>query len=332
MAISNNEMHALIEAFPNNLKEALKIAKGNPLEKSYPKFDHIVICGLGGSGIGGKLVSGWFKDKLPVPLELCQTYELPKYVGNRTLLIASSYSGNTEETLSAVEEGHKKGAYILAITSGGKLAEFCRQFHYEFILIPPGNPPRTQLAYSIVQLTHFFTELDFIKKEILNEFEMASARIDEMTDAIHAEAKSIASFCFEKNLIIYGDAKDEAIAIRARQQFNENAKILCSHHVIPEMNHNELVGWAGGKQEHAVLAIHTCNLHPQNAKRFAFSRNVIESKTKHYYELSVDSGSAIERSLYLINILDWASFYLAELREVDAIEIDVIIGLKNSLI
>lgn len=332
MTISNSEMHELIDAFPNNLKEALKIAKTNPLEKSYPKFDHIVICGLGGSGIGGKLVSGWFRDQLPIPVELCQTYELPKYVGKRTLLIASSYSGNTEETLSAVEEGHKKGAYILAITSGGKLAEFCCQFNYEFILIPSGNPPRTQLAYSIVQLTHFLSELDLIKKEMLNEFDTAANRIEEMTDAIRTEAKSIASFCFEKNLILYSDAKDEAIAIRARQQFNENSKILCSHHVIPEMNHNELVGWAGGDQNNAVLAIHTGDLHPQNTKRFEYSRNVIESRTKHYYELSVDSGSNIVRSLCLINILDWASYYLAELREVDAVEVEVITGLKNSLV
>jgi glucose/mannose-6-phosphate isomerase len=340
-------MKNLIQNFPNNLLQALEIAQDNPLRKSYPPIRHtstssaesaqgsaynnILICGLGGSGIGGRLVANWLYNDLDLPVALCQDYTLPKYVNQRTLVIASSYSGDTEETLSAVEQAHAKGAAIIGITSGGKLAEFCKKHNYEFILVPGGNPPRTQLAFSIVQLMHIFGELGMIKKETLNQFEQAVDLLKKEEVAIHEEAKSLANFIHGKELIIYSDAKDEAIAIRARQQFNENSKILCSHHVIPEMNHNELVGWAGGTANHAVLFLHTGDVHPQNSKRFAFSRSVIESKTQHIYDLEVNSGSNIVRSLYLIHIIDWASYYLAEMRKVDPVEIGVINKLKSSL-
>lgn len=325
-------MKNLIDNFPSNLKEALEIAAKNPLTKSYPAFTNIMICGLGGSGIGGKLVAGWLANELDIPVNFCQDYTLPKYVNNKTLVIASSYSGDTEETLSAVEQAHTKGAYIIAVTSGGKLAEYCNKHHYEYILVPGGNPPRTQLAFSIVQLTHIFSQLGMVKKERLEEFSKAADLLIAKKEAIHKEAKALASFIHGKDLIIYSDAKDEAVAIRARQQLNENSKILCSHHVIPEMNHNELVGWAGGTAKHAVLFLQTGDVHQQNSKRFAFSRSVIESKTQHIYELEVNSGSNITRSLYLIHIIDWASYYLAEKFKVDPVEVNVISSLKKSLV
>lgn len=325
-------MKTLLQNFPNNLLQALEIANENPLRKSYSQFNNILICGLGGSGIGGKLVAGWLANELDIPVNFCQDYTLPKYVNNKTLVIASSYSGDTEETLSAVEQAHTKGAHIIAVTSGGKLAEICNKHHYECILVPGGNPPRTQLAFSIVQLTHIFSQLGMVKKERLEEFSKAAELLLTKKETIHKEAKELAEFIYGKELIIYSDAKDEAIAVRARQQFNENSKILCSHHVIPEMNHNELVGWAGGTANHAVLFLHTGDVHPQNNKRFAFSRSVIESKTQHIYDLEVISGSNIVRSLYLIHIIDWASYYLAEKFMVDPVEVNVISSLKKSLV
>lgn len=171
-----------------------------------------------------------------------------------------------------------------------------------------------------------------IRSEKLEEFQKAAELLIEKKEEIHRKAKELSEFIHGKELIIYSDAKDEAIAIRARQQFNENSKILCSHHVIPEMNHNELVGWAGGTANHAVLFLHTGDLHPQNDKRFDFSRSVVKSKTNHIFELEVNDGSNIVRSLYLINIIDWASYYLAEKFKVDPVEVNVISSLKKSLV
>ena len=133
-------------------------------------FTNVVLGGLGGSGIGALMAKSWFFDKANLPIETLNDYSLPNYVNEKTLVVLNSYSGNTEETISAVEEAHKKGASIVGICSGGKLEAFCKQWNYDCILVPGGNPPRTQLAFSIVQLVHIFAEINLINKEKLNEF------------------------------------------------------------------------------------------------------------------------------------------------------------------
>jgi|TARA_R110000737_G_scaffold298162_1_gene305021 glucose/mannose-6-phosphate isomerase len=325
-------MKTHIENFPQDIVDAFQIIEINQLKKFYPNFNNILICGMGASGIGGLLVSRWFQNELVIPVNCCQDYNLPGYVNKSTLVIACSYSGNTEETLSAVEQAHEKGASIIAITSGGKLERFCSENNYESTIIPGGKPPRTQLAYMCVLLTDIFCLFGFIEEDRLVEIFNASSILRGVNEKIHKEAKRIAESLFKKNIVIYSELKDEAIAVRARQQFQENSKVLCSHHVIPEMNHNELVGWAGGNEKHAVIFIETASMHPQNKKRFDYTRGVVESKTAHSLTIKSDFENEIVSSLYLIHVLDWASYYLAELRDVDATEVDVIDKLKISLV
>ena len=328
----NNEyMKGLIDTFPLNLTEAIEITVQNPLKKDYPVFSNVVICGMGGSGIGGKLVASWITDEINIPINFCQDYNLPNYVNDKTLVIASSNSGNTEETLSATLEAHERGATIVAVCSGGKLHRFCEQWGYESILVPGNNPPRTTLAFSIVQLTHIFISLNLIQKEKLNEFNLAKELITSEHNRIHEEAKELADFINGKELIIYSESKDEGVAVRARQQFNENSKVLCNNHTIPEMNHNELVGWYGGDDRYAVLFLDTNDWHSQNKKRLDFSIETIKTKTNHIKSLSSVGETMLIRSLYLINIIDWASFYLAELNNIDSVYIGVIDNLKASL-
>ena len=328
---SNDYMKGLIEAFPDNLTEALVIANNNPLKKSYSKFNNVVICGMGGSGIGGKLVGSWIMDEITIPISFCQDYTLPNFVNEKTLLIASSNSGNTEETVSAAEEGRKRGATIIGVCSGGKLQSLCDQWGVECIIVPGGTPPRTALAFSIVQLTHILGELELISNDKLKEFITAKELITSNTVEIHEKAKQLADFIDGKELLIYSESKDEGIAIRARQQFNENCKILCNHHTIPEMNHNEIVGWYGGADRYAVLFLNTTDWHPQNNKRLAFSKERIKAKTNHIFSLSAKGNSMVERSLYFIHIIDWASLYLAQKNNIDSIYIEVIDSLKGSL-
>jgi len=328
---NNVYMKGLIEAFPENLTEALAIANQAPLKNKYPKFNNVIICGMGGSGIGGKLVASWIEDEMTIPINFCQDYRLPNYVNDSTLIIASSNSGNTEETLSATEEGYKRGAAVIGICSGGKLETLCSQWGAECIIVPGGNPPRTTLAFSIVQLTHVFGELNLINKTKLKEFVKAKELILSNVEGIHNEAKQLADFINRKELIIYSESKDEGVAIRARQQFNENCKILCNNHTIPEMNHNEMVGWYGGADRYAVLFLKTNDWHSQNNKRLSFSVDVIKARTNHILSLTAKGDSMLERSLYLIHIIDWASLYLAQANNVDSINIDVIDSLKASL-
>lgn len=329
---NNTKMKRLIAAFPENLTEGLAIATMNPLKQRYSKFENIIICGMGGSGIGGKLVASWVADEIDIPIVFCQDYKLPNFVNEKTLIIASSYSGNTEEVISNVRIGKDKNASIIGICSGGKLQAFCSEFDYECIIVPGGNPPRTALGFSVIQLTHILIELDLISKEKLNEFNLAKNLLISDNEEIHKEAKALAQFINGKELLIYCESKDQEIAVRARQQFNENCKILVNHHVIPEMNHNELVGWYGGDNRYAVLFLNTADWHPQNEKRLAFSMKTLKAKTSHMMTLTAKGNTRLVRSLYLISIIDWASLYLAEKNSIDSVYIEVINELKASLL
>lgn len=329
---NNKRMHALIDAFPDNIISALAIADQHPLTKQYPSFDNVLICGMGGSGIGGKIVSSWVSEHLAAPIQLCHDYTIPNYVNERTLIIASSNSGNTEETLIAAEAARVKGATVIGICSGGLLQSFCTKWGFECIIVPGDNPPRTTLAFSLVQLIHIFVELKMIPGKVKEDFLSAKKLLDQHKNELQQEAQQLAKFLQNKHVIVYSASQDEGIAVRARQQYNENSKMLCHHHVIPEMNHNELVGWYGGNDHFAVLSIETNNWHPQNLKRLQFVEKFITMKTPYFYHLKAVGVSQIEQSLYLIHLIDWSSLYLAELNDVDSIDISVIDDLKKLLL
>lgn len=324
-------MDKLITAFTQNIDEAIAIAKTSHIHPADREIKNIVICGMGGSGIGGKLVSQWIAGEIALPVSLCQDYTLPNFVDQHTLVIGSSYSGNTEETLAALEIARNKGALIKCISSGGTLEQFCKNNKYDIIIVPGGNQPRAAIAYSLVQLLHIFRSLGMISGKSLEEIIHGKEAIDTNLDANKAEGKRIADFLFGKVGIIYSEAAYEGVAVRARQQLNENSKFLGWTHAIPEMNHNELVGWGGGSDKFAVIFMRTEDMNPRNAARMDLTQEIIAKKTPHIYELNAKGNSLIERSLHLINVMDWASYYLVELNKVDVFDIKVIDHLKNSL-
>ncbi len=286
---------------------------------------------MGGSGIGGKIVSLWLQDELKYPVILVQDYNLPNFVNENTLVIASSYSGDTEETLMSVEKAAEKGARIIAITSGGRLKDFCAERNFDYIIVPGGNPPRSAIAFSLIQLVAIFSKLGMVSETHLTSFENALKLIRKESDNIKSEARSLSTSLNGFIPIFYAGAKYEGIAVRARQQFNENAKTLCWHHVIPEMNHNELVGWGGGDERFAVVLFNTGDLIPRNQRRFEITMEVIRQKTPNVIVVDAMGESIIERSLYLIHLIDWASYFSAEQHKVDSMEIEVIDFLKNEL-
>ncbi|MCT4560648.1 MAG: bifunctional phosphoglucose/phosphomannose isomerase [Crocinitomicaceae bacterium] len=324
-------MRELIAAFPNNLKEGLQIAQKQSINPSDKEISNVVICGLGGSGIGGKIVSQWLEKDLYVPVLLCQDYDIPNFVGEKSLVIASSYSGNTEETLSSVEQAKDRGATIVAITSGGKLQEFCLEYGFNCTIVPGGNPPRTALAFSLVQLINIFESLGLVPKGNLSSIESARQLIEEQAMEIQTIAKGLASKIGKTTPAFYADARYEGVAVRAKQQFNENSKKLCWQHVIPEMNHNELVGWGGGSDQYSAIFLLSGDTNERNAKRFDISIDRTRSKTENTLLLEAKGKDIIERSLYLINVIDWASFFHAEMNGVDPIEIEIIDYLKSEL-
>jgi glucose/mannose-6-phosphate isomerase len=324
-------MEKLIAAFPQNILDALKTSKELKFQNPKNEIQNIVFVGMGGSGIGAKIISQWIQDEVNIPVLVFQDYTLPKFVNKNTLFIACSYSGNTEETLTTVEKAKETGAHIIGLTSGGGLKNFCDINDYDCVLIEGGNPPRSAMAFSLVHILNILTELKLISTAKLDEIEAAKNLLDSNIDFIKSEAKKISSFLYKKSGIFYSISDYEPILIRARQQFNENSKILCSHQVIPEMNHNELVGWAGGSNDFAVIFFDTKDLSKQNRKRFDITIDVVKRHTSNVMMVDALGENAIERSIYLIHLVDWASLYLSEMNEVDIMDIKSIEYLKSEL-
>jgi glucose/mannose-6-phosphate isomerase len=324
-------MEKLIQAFPENISEALNIASTVALSTPEHPIRNVVICGMGGSGIGGRLVSKWVEDELSVPVTVVSDYVLPEFVSKNSLVIGSSYSGNTEETLQAIEEAIEAGAHVVGICSGGGLELMCREHDFDVVVVPGGNPPRTALAYSLVQLLNIFAGLGLIDLERVKEMESARQLIVEEEEHIKGIAHELALFLKDKVAILYGSTRYEPMLVRARQQFNENSKLLCWHHAIPEMNHNELVGWGGGDERFATVFFWADDILPRNVRRMEITRTVAMEKCGKVFDIRAKGNTLIERSIYLINVVDWASLYLAELKGVDAIDIAIIDYLKNEL-
>ncbi|HKK39039.1 MAG TPA: bifunctional phosphoglucose/phosphomannose isomerase [Cryomorphaceae bacterium] len=325
------EMERLIDAFPDNMVEAIEIGKRAAENFKPRRVSNVLISGLGGSGIGGKYASQLVWDQCSVPIQVVNDYRIPAWVGEDTLFVACSYSGNTEETLSTLAEAMAKGASISCVTSGGKLELLARENDFNMIKIPGGQPPRTSFGYNALQQLFILSAYDLIGKEFMTDLSSAAQLLKNESGLIKAEASAIANKIGNKIPVVYAETYFEAVAIRFRQQINENAKTLCWHHALPEMNHNELVAWAGGSQEYAVLMIRTPEDHPRTAKRMELSKEIIARYTDGLIELKPKGASRIEMVYYLTHLVDWVSYYMAVEKDVDPIEIEVIDYFKAQL-
>jgi len=323
-------MKKLIENFPKQLTEAVEIAEKAMLTPSKNELKNIVISGLGGSGIGGTLVSELAEAQATLPIIVNKKYQIPSFVSKHTLFIASSYSGNTEETLEATLAANEKEAKIVCISSGGKIIELAKQNNWDYILVPGGSPPRACLGYSLVQLLKILSYYQVTSEAMFSQVNSAISLLEKESSVIQAEAKKVALSLKGKLPIIY-TLSLEAVAVRFRQQINENAKNLCWHHVIPEMNHNELVGWKEKNESLTVLVLRNNSDYFRNVKRLEVNLEIISKYTSNIQQIFSKGNNIIEEALYHIHLTDWISLYLAEEKGVDVMEVKVIDFLKGEL-
>ncbi len=323
-------MKTLVTNFSKQLQEALNIAQQSKVS-SPKKIDVVLITGLGGSGIGGTNVAELAIKTAAIPVVISKDYFIPAFVNENTLVIVCSYSGNTEETISAMQLAMQKKAQFICITSGGKVKEIAEQNNFEIIIIPGGFPPRSCIGYSLVQLLHVFEEKQIANLHYKKEVEMAIKLLNEKEEDIKQKAKYFAEKLHDKIPVIYSLGNTEGLAVRFRQQINENSKMLCWHHVIPEMNHNELVGWAGGNKSFAVCILRTSFDYERNIKRLEINKEIFSKYTNTVFEIFAEGDSLLVQSLYLIHLTDWISCYLADLKSIDPTEVKVIDFLKGAL-
>ncbi|MHB8402548.1 MAG: bifunctional phosphoglucose/phosphomannose isomerase [Bacteroidia bacterium] len=325
-----SNMKTLVANFPKQLREALIIAQQSKIT-SPKKIDTVLITGLGGSGIGGTNVAELAIKTSTVPVVISKDYFIPAFVNERTLVIVCSYSGNTEETISALQLAMRKNAQFVCITSGGKIKEIAKQNKFDLIIIPSGFPPRSCIGYSLVQLLHVFEAKQIANLHYKKEIADAIHLLTQKEEDIKQKAKLIAEKLHGKIPVIYSLGNTEGLAVRFRQQINENSKMLCWHHVIPEMNHNELVGWAGGNTNLAVCILRTNFDYDRNVKRLEINKEIFSKHTDTIIEIFAEGNSLLVQSLYLIHLTDWVSCYLADLKNIDPTEVKVIDFLKGAL-
>lgn len=323
-------MRTLIEGFTKQLEEALAIAGAAVLT---PKkgIQNIVVTGLGGSGISGTILSELVQNECPVPIIVNKDYFLPEFVNSHSLVVVSSYSGNTEETLSAMKQAIAKQAQIVCITSGGEVKNLASQHQYDTIVIPGGNPPRSCIGYSMVQLLKVLQFNGFVKTDFLAEVTSSITLLNSESAAIQTESKRIARLLFGKIPVIYSLGSCEGTTVRFRQQINENSKMLCWHHTLPEMNHNELVGWTERNESLAVITFRTSFDYERTIRRYDICRPLFERYSSSVTDIVAKGNTRLEQYFYLIHLGDFISVDLADLKKVDAVEVNVINQLKDEL-
>jgi len=321
-------MKELVDRFPLQLREAADIASKASLAPPN-KISNVIITGLGGSGIGGTILTELLDD-CPVPVIVNKGYFLPSFTGPDTLVIVSSYSGNTEESLSALNDALKHKAQIVCICSGGKILEIARQHQLEFIEIPGGYPPRSCLGYSLVQLIKVFVAKKLAPESLLASVLESAELLEKEKSSIQSKAMVLAKVLNGKIAVIYS-LGHEGVSVRFRQQINENAKALCWHHVLPEMNHNELVGWTTENKSISVVVFRTSFDYDRNIKRYEVCKPVFAKYASEVNEILALGKSKLAQFMYLVNLGDWISCYIADLKGIDAVEVNIIDHLKKEL-
>lgn len=324
-------MRSYIEGFIQQLEHGFEIGTLAKLTPCSEEIRNVLICGLGGSGIGGTIIAKTALINAKIPFATCNDYHIPEYVNQHTLVIACSYSGNTEETLSAIEKAQAKGANFACVTSGGELEDICKSNGYSYIKIPGGNPPRTCIGYSIISQAIILNKFGIFDDEILNDLQEAINLLKKEDASIRLEAENVAKNLAGKLPVIYSTDKFEPVSIRFRQQLNENSKMLCWHHKFPELNHNEIVGWASGNENLSVVILRNEDDYYRTKERIEFTKKVILEKGATLTEIHSKGNSFLEKAFYLIYLTDWVSFFIAEIDNTDPIEIRVIDALKDHL-
>ena len=324
-------MKSLIEQFSHHIKEALESIKASSFQEPSRPIHNVLITGLGGSGIGGTIIAGLASNLSKVPVLVNKDYSIPAFVNENTLLVACSYSGNTEETVWATKEALKRGAIIACISSGGELMNIAREEKLNLLSMQGGNPPRSMFAYSFSYLAYILEFYGIARFNVKSDLENSIRLLEDSEEHCRQTAQELAHKLKGTIPVIYAVSGQAGIASRWRQQFNENAKMLCWEAEIPEMNHNELVGWEGGSDNFAAVFLRNSTDFARNQKRIEIIKEIIGQKTSTLLEIWSKGETPLQRTFYLVHLGDWISYFLSELNQVDILDIKSIDRLKSEL-
>jgi len=340
--IDKSDMLGFLLDFPLQVRAAQDYAQKIKLSLPKAGFKNIIFAGLGGSAIGSDLVKSYLYFENKVPMSVCREYDLPADAGNDSLIFVSSYSGNTEETISTYKQAKERGAAIVAISSGGLVRDYALVDKVPFIEIPKNIPPRCALGYMSIIPLCVLGKLG-LAKDMGPELVEAIKNLEELRNECLSPnigqkdniAKAAALQLFNKFAVIYSAAVHFDVCVtRMRGQLAENSKSLASSHLFPEMNHDEIVGWehpAKLFKDFLVVMLRDSRMHPRVKKRMDITKEMIRKEGVELVEIWSRGEGLLSRILSLIYIGDFISYYLAILYGVDPTPVDRITYLKDRL-
>ncbi len=302
---------------------------------------NVVVAGMGGSALAALLVKIWMKQELKLPFEVVRTYDLPQYVDDKTLVIASSYSGNTEETLSCLDQAESKGAQIGIIASGGHLIDDAGSYKIAHVALPDSLQPRMAVIYNLRALIGLLANFGIVDIGKLDEISAVSGWLKYESQqwvadvpTQHNYAKQIAMEAVGKTPVFYGGTLTAPVAYKWKISWNENAKNVSFWNEYPEFNHNEFMGWASHPVEKpfAIFDLVSSFEHSQILKRFEVSDRLLSGKRPKSTVINLPGETLIGQMLWGSILADFASIYVAILNNVDPTPVDLIERLKRELV
>lgn len=339
-SIDPEGMLARIKELPMQCKQAWQAAMSFDLPPDYRNIDKVVVLGVGGSAIGGDLIRTLLQAEMKIPVVVHRDYDLPAFVDAKTLLIASSYSGNTEETLSSFNSALKTDAKKIAVTTGGKLGEIARVNNVPIFKIQYQAQPRAALGFSFIPTLGILQKLGFIKDksadvtEIVQVLEKLSAKLDEKSPVKSNPAKQLAQKLYGKLIVVYGAGITAEVAHRWKAQLNENSKAWTFYEVFPELNHNAVVGY-GLPEDIAsktrVILLRSLAFNARIKLRYDVTCEILKQSVVAYEFVDGEGKSPLAQMVSLISFGDYVSYYLAILYKVDPTPVKLIAYLKERL-
>ena len=338
--VDRNNLLADILALPEHLRDALwRVESASGLMEEWDSAGGLIVAGMGGSAIGGGLARAALSDHASRPIAVSRAYGLPPWATPETTVLCASYSGNTEETLACYEAAGFVGARRVVVTSGGKLAEQARADGVPVIPVPGGFQPRAAVAYLTVA-TLEVAALCGVAPRMTSEVDVAASHMQELVaewgpdgDEETALSKKIARGLVGTVPLIAGAGLTAPIAYRWKTQINENAKAPAIHGELPELDHNEIVGWEGigDLGPFSAVFLDDEDLHPRIRSRIELTEWLLGPNASATFRVETRGGNAVERVFSLVLLGDLVSLYIAVLRGIDPTPVTVIERLKEQL-
>jgi glucose/mannose-6-phosphate isomerase len=323
--IDKENMYKELEGFFNQVRDGWKLVDDTV---KFEDIDKIIISGMGGSALPGEMLKSYLYKEFKIPIMINRNYDLPEYADQKTLVIVSSYSGNTEETIESFRKANRKGCPIVVIAYGGKLVDMAKKYDKLLIRLPKALQPRLAYGYSFFAILKIFQNSGFVKNQ--------DAEVNKLIDALRRDiykkkGEALAEKLIGKIPLIYASEKLFAIAYKWKINFNENSKMHAFCNFFPELNHNEMVGYTKLNGNYYVIIIKDDYDEAQIKKRMQITKKIMQKASCPVIDIELTGTSELVKLFSTIYLGDWTSYFLAIKNETDPTPVDLVEDFKKEL-